>query len=118
MPLMQMLSTALAEATGTDASSAKKVSLPLSDPNQLRSEMADAGFTVQIEHVTHAIERGTIAEFWQRAQHGFAPIALMRHHMGEAAFLPIAEKVGEILKDRFTGPVHHEMTAYLALGSK
>lgn len=91
---------------------------PLSDPDELRAEMADAGFDVTIEETTHSIESHSLEQFWLSMRESFAPLVLLEDKMGDA-FLPIADGIWRRLVERFgEGPQVVRMPAWLALGEK
>jgi SAM-dependent methyltransferase len=92
---------------------------PLSDPDDLRRELSEAGFTnVEVVEVTHAFETPSVDELWASMHRSFAPLVLLEHKLGAEAFAPIAEGMLRRLKERHTGPQHVAMPAWLALAHK
>lgn len=92
---------------------------PLSDPAEFEREMTAAGFReVRIEERVHAIETENIDAFWASMRRSLAPLVLLEHRMGAAAFAPVVEGIERRLRARHTGAIRVEMPAWLALGRK
>ncbi|MDB4990339.1 MAG: hypothetical protein JWN04_5517 [Myxococcaceae bacterium] len=91
---------------------------PLTDADDLRREMSAAGFEVQIEERTHALEAESIGALWAGMRRSLAPLVLLEQRMGHAAFAPVAAGIEQRLSERYRGALRVEMPAWLALGTK
>jgi len=93
---------------------------PLSDPDMFAGEMAAAGFRdVKVHTITHRASIQTTAEFWATIQRSMAPVALLRHRMGEERWAAIGPRIFERLRGAVgDGPLDMPLTAYLAVGRK
>jgi ubiquinone/menaquinone biosynthesis C-methylase UbiE len=92
---------------------------PLSDPDDLRRELSQAGFTrVEVREVTHAFEMPSIEALWASMRRSLAPLVLLEHKMGTEAFAPIAAGMERRLTERYQGAQRIAMPAWLGLGHK
>lgn len=92
---------------------------PLSDPDDLRRELTQAGFTrVEVREVIHVTETPSIDALWSSMRRAMAPIVLLEHKMGSEAFAPIAAGMERRLKERYSGPQRIAMPAWLGIGHK
>jgi ubiquinone/menaquinone biosynthesis C-methylase UbiE len=93
---------------------------PLSDPEDLRRELREAGFrAVEIVERTHALEMPDIETLWASMRRSLAPLVLLEHRMGSEAFAPIAAGMGQRLRERYSGgALKIDMPAWLGLGHK
>jgi hypothetical protein len=92
---------------------------PLSDRADVEREMTAAGFRdVRVERVTHAEDADSLEAFWARIQRTFAPLALLRQKLGDAAWAPVERGVYATLeRDYGRGPVRLEMQAWIGVGT-
>ncbi len=92
---------------------------PLTSPDEIRTEMSDAGFlNIQITPSTHAIETPDISTMWSGMRKTFAPIVLTEHHMGTENFEPIARHIEAELARKFHGAIRIAMPAWLGRGTR
>jgi SAM-dependent methyltransferase len=92
---------------------------PLSDPEDLRRELAQAGFVnVDVVERTHAFEMPSIEALWASMRRSLAPLVLLEHRLGADAFAPIAKGMERRLCERYTGAQRIEMPAWLGVGQK
>jgi SAM-dependent methyltransferase len=92
---------------------------PLSDAEEFRAEMSAAGFqNVQIVERIHAEDAPSIDEFWRVMRRSLAPLVLLEHKLGSAAFEAVAAGIERRLKETYKGPVRVEMPAWLGIGQK
>lgn len=91
---------------------------PLSDPADFEREMRAAGFEVEICERTHHLVAPNIDELWSGMRRSLAPLVLLEHRMGSAAFAPISEGIERRLRERYPGAIDVAMPAWLALGKK
>ena len=94
--------------------------MPLSDPEEFMREMSSAGFhQVSIHTVTYHAATPSLTEFWQKTQRSAAPVALLRHKLGEAHWLEVANGVLDQLQATLgDGPVEELYTMHLGVGAK
>jgi ubiquinone/menaquinone biosynthesis C-methylase UbiE len=92
---------------------------PLSDPEDLRRELSEAGFSkVEVVESMHAIEAASVDVLWANMRRSMAPLVLLEHRMGSEAFAPIAAGMERRLKEHYRGALRIEMPAWLGLGHK
>jgi ubiquinone/menaquinone biosynthesis C-methylase UbiE len=116
IPLLVEVFSALAEALpGVPFGDGKG---PLSDPEEFRAELEQAGFSVRIEARTHGFAMPDVHALWASMLRGNAPLVLLAHKLGPEAFAPIAARIEARLHERWQGPVVVDMPAWLALGTK
>ncbi len=92
---------------------------PLTDPDELRAELAAAGFRdVAVESTMHAVEWPDLDSCWASVSRGFAPLVLMKDKLGSAAFAPAAAAIRARLGQKLgPGPGRSEMPAWLGVGT-
>ena len=93
---------------------------PLSDSQEFTQEMSAAGFrdvtihTVKVLNTTPELD-----EFWEKTQRSAAPVAMLRHNLGEARWTEIAKGVINHLRETIgSGPVEEVYTMHLGVGTK
>ncbi len=92
---------------------------PLSDPEDMRRELSDAGFTnVEVVESVHAFDMPDIDALWASMRRSLAPLVLLEHRIGTEAFAPIAAGMQRRLREGYRGALHVEMPAWLGLGHK
>lgn len=93
---------------------------PLGDPDEVRAEMAAAGFrAVEVHTVTHRAEAASVAAFWESNVRSSAPLVLIRSRFDAAAWAEIGAGVVARLEEEFgTGPVEIAWPALLGVGVK
>jgi hypothetical protein len=92
---------------------------PLSDPDDIRSELSAAGFTrVEVVEHIHSFDRPDIDALWASLRRSFAPLVLLEHRIGSEAFAPIAARMQKRLRDRHQGALHIEMPAWIGIAHK
>jgi SAM-dependent methyltransferase len=92
---------------------------PLSDPQDMRRELATAGFTeVEVTERVHAFDMPDADAMFDSMRRSLAPLVLLEHRIGSQAFAPIAAGLQERLRERHQGPLHIEMPAWLGIGLK
>jgi ubiquinone/menaquinone biosynthesis C-methylase UbiE len=71
--------------------------MPLTDPDELRDEMASAGFREVVVHrVVHTEPPSTVDAMWERMGRSMAPLVLLRRGLGEEAW----ERLGDAMRAR------------------
>jgi ubiquinone/menaquinone biosynthesis C-methylase UbiE len=71
--------------------------MPLTDPDDLRDEMANAGFRdVVVHRVVHTEPRSSVDAIWERLGRSMAPLVLLRRGLGEEAW----GRLGEAMRAR------------------
>jgi hypothetical protein len=92
---------------------------PLSDPEDLRRELGEAGFTdVKVVEVTHVMEVPSMEDWWVSLRRSLAPLVLLEHRLGSEAFAPIAAGMQRRLNERYQGAQSIAMPAWLGIGYK
>ncbi len=93
---------------------------PLCNAEELRSEMAAAGFReVVVREVTHAIEVPSADEFWRTLERSTPPIHVAREQLGEERWSEVHRRITDLLRSRWgTGPQRLPMIANLAVGER
>ena len=91
---------------------------PLIDPDDLRREMSDAGFEVQIESRRHGFEAPSAEELVNQLLRSMAPLVLLEHRLGKEAFRPVVAGLRRRLEEAHPGPIEVQMSAWLALGTR
>jgi SAM-dependent methyltransferase len=90
---------------------------PLSDPNDLRRELEEAGFVkVTIVERSHAFEAPSVEDLWANLRRTMAPLVLLEHRMGAETFAPVGAGILRRLTAKYSGPQKIEMPAWLGLG--
>jgi ubiquinone/menaquinone biosynthesis C-methylase UbiE len=91
----------------------------LSDDATIREEVLAAGFrTVEVHPVTYAWDYPSTAEMWAASERTMAPVVLLRHRHGPAAWAPISERVRTRLEAVLgTGPQSMAMPAWLTVAT-
>jgi len=91
---------------------------PLGEPAELIEAFTAAGFgNVRVESRTHAVESGSMEEFFVGMRRSNAPFVLLKHKLGEEKWAEVSAGVLSRLQARFgNGPQRVEFTANLALG--
>lgn len=92
---------------------------PLSDPEDLRRELSEAGFArVEVVERTHAFDVPDADALFASMRRSLAPLVLLEHRMGSETFAPIATGIQRRLRERHPGALHIEMPAWLGIGHK
>lgn len=93
---------------------------PLCDLEQLRDEMAAAGFhQVAVREVTHALEVTSAEDLWRTLERSTPPIHAAREALGEDRWESVHARITDLLRARWgTGRQRLPMTANLALGRR
>ena len=93
---------------------------PLGTQDAFREEMAAAGFhEVAIHEISYRRVTATIGEYWESKQRSAAPVALLRHRLGEEKWADVAEGVHRHLRQTVgDGPVEERINLYLGIGVK
>ena len=91
----------------------------LSDDSVIRDEVLAAGFrAVDVHQVTFGVDYASPAEMWASSERTMAPLVLMRHRLGPAAWAPIAERVCTRLEAVVgSGPLTMQMPAWLTVAT-
>jgi SAM-dependent methyltransferase len=93
---------------------------PLGEPDEIRLEMAAAGFVeTSVHSIAHALSFPSVSAFWQSMLRSSPPLALLRESLGdkewssfnEAAVAKLTEQLGD-------GVIRAEWPALLGLGRK
>ncbi len=93
---------------------------PLGEPDEIRLEMAAAGFVeTSVHSIGHTLSFPSVAAFWQSMLRSSPPLALLREKLGEkewtvfnqSALARLSEKLGE-------GVIRAEWPALIGLGRK
>jgi ubiquinone/menaquinone biosynthesis C-methylase UbiE len=92
--------------------------MPLGSPDDLRDEMANAGFRdVVIHRVVHTEPPSTVDAIWERLGRSMAPLVLLRRGLGEAAWRRLGDAVRARLVECFgSEPEPISLTANLGVG--
>lgn len=91
---------------------------PLVDPDDLRREMGEAGFQVQVESRRHGFVAPSVEELLDGLLRSLAPLVLLEHRLGQEAFRPVVAGLRRRLKESHPGPIDVQMSAWLALGTR
>ena len=91
---------------------------PLSDPDDFRREMTDAGFpSVAVETVAQDLTAPSFDAFWESMQRTNAPLVLIRHRAGAARWAELAPRIRERVRAALgEGPLVISRGAYLGIG--
>jgi ubiquinone/menaquinone biosynthesis C-methylase UbiE len=92
--------------------------MPLTDPDEFRGEMTDAGFRdVVVHRVVHTEPRSTVDAMWERLGRSMAPLVLLRRALGEETWGRLGEAVRARLVERFGAePEPISLAANLGVG--
>ena len=67
---------------------------PLSQPEEFRAELGEAGFTsVAVHERQHLTRVPSLAEFWASVERTTAPVVLLKRRLGEARWQEVADGV-------------------------
>ncbi len=92
---------------------------PLSDPDDIRSELSAAGFArVEVVERIHSLDMPDIDALWASLRRSLAPLVLLEHRVGSEAFAPIAAGLHRRLRERYQGALHIEMPAWIGVAHK
>ncbi len=93
---------------------------PLSDPDEIRRELIGAGLSdVRVEELVAGREFPSMSDAWRSIARSTAPLALLRHRLGQDSARAMEEKLLADLVARFgAGPVRFDAIAYLASGRR
>ena len=93
---------------------------PLSDPEAFAGEMSAAGFREATIHtITYSGTMASPSAFWEKMQRSAAPVVLLRHKLGEAAWAEVADGVlVRLQKALGAGPVEEQYASHLGVGIK
>ena len=91
---------------------------PLSDPDDFRREMTEAGFpTVTVETVAHDLTSPSFDAFWDSMERTNAPLVLIRHRAGAARWAELAPRIRDRVRAALgDGPLVIGRGAYLGIG--
>jgi hypothetical protein len=91
---------------------------PLGEPEAAMAELRDAGLReVGCAWSRHAFEAPDREAWYAQMERTLAPLALMRHRLGEAAWAPVGARLRAATLARLPeGPVRAEMPALLSFG--
>ena len=91
---------------------------PLSDPDDIRREMLEAGFSsVTVEPVAHDLTAPSFDAFWDSMERTNAPLVLIRHRVGQARWAELAPRIRERVRAALgEGPLVISRGAYLGIG--
>jgi len=91
---------------------------PLSDPDDFRREMTEAGFpSVTVETVAHDLTAPSFDAFWDSMERTNAPLVLIRHRAGAARWAELAPRIRERVRAALgDGPLVISRGAYLGIG--
>lgn len=91
---------------------------PLSDPEQFRDEMTEAGFRdVSIHTVKHRVEVPSVEHFWASQEKASAPIVLLRSRLSEGEWRETSARVIAGVEKKFgAGPLSLAWPARLGAG--
>lgn len=94
--------------------------LPLSDADAFALEMSAARFReVTIHTVGQTVTTPSLSEYWAKVQRSAAPVALLRHRLGEERWAEVATGVFHRLEDALgDGPVEERYSQHLGVGVK
>ena len=92
---------------------------PLTDRDEFAAEMSAAGFRdVEVREMTHSFPAATTEEFVASLERTCAPLALLRHKMGEA-WKPFSERLqGRFVERVGNGPHEVALPAWLGVGTR
>jgi ubiquinone/menaquinone biosynthesis C-methylase UbiE len=91
--------------------------MPLSDPEELRSEMSAAGFTVDVTGVSHTLEVPSTIELWRGLERSHVAIVIAKHQLSAVEYEALTTRLAERLVEELgEGPQSLTMEAWLALG--
>ena len=92
---------------------------PLSDPEDLRSEMGAAGFDVTLHSVDHALNTLNLHALWQSMQQAHVGLGIARKQLTAAGYERLCSRIERRLRDELhDGPQTLHMPAWLAHGVK
>jgi ubiquinone/menaquinone biosynthesis C-methylase UbiE len=93
---------------------------PLSDSQEFTQEMSAAGFRDVTIHTVKEIDTTpTLTEFWDKTQRSAAPVALLKHKLGEERWTEVANGViSHLQKKMGNGPFEEIYTMHLGVGTK
>jgi ubiquinone/menaquinone biosynthesis C-methylase UbiE len=93
---------------------------PLTTLAEMKTEMAAGGFAhVEARGVEHIVESPSLDAWWASMRRSLAPLVLMRHRLGEAAFAPIEAGIVERLRAKFgRGPQSMRFAAIFGIASR
>ena len=91
---------------------------PLSDPEDFRREMTDAGFSsVTVETVAQELTTPSFDTFWDSMERTNAPLVLIRHRVGAERWAAVAPRIRERVRAALgDGPLVISRGAYLGIG--
>ena len=91
---------------------------PLSDPEDFRREMSEAGFpSVTVETVAHELTAPSFDAFWDSMERTNAPLVLVRHRVGALRWAELAPRIRERVRAALgEGPLVIGRGAYLGIG--
>jgi SAM-dependent methyltransferase len=116
VPPIATVAAALAELVpGTPPPPARG---PMTDPDDVRAELAAAGFTdVAVHAAAHAMSWPSTTAMAASMERTFVPIVLARRRLGEAAFAPVAAGLRARLEAALgAGPQRIDFPAWLGVG--
>jgi SAM-dependent methyltransferase len=93
---------------------------PLSEPEDIVSDMGQAGFaTVTVHPRLHVVQAPSLADFWGGVERTMAPLVLLRRKLGEARWKEVAAGVVARLRAHLgDGPFDLELRALLGHARK
>lgn len=109
-----VINAALAEASGQASAGPP----PLSDPDQLRAEMAAAGFTrVEVKAVSHTLESPSTEALWHGLERAHVALGIARDQLPPAGYSRLSRRIRQQLEAELgAGSQQLAMPAWLALG--
>lgn len=117
VPLLDVLLTAPSEDLAGFAYDGRGGAL--SDPDDVRAELAAAGFsTVEVREITHGTDFADADAAFASAARAMAPLALVARRLGPAAFAELSAVVRARLRARLgAGPVRLDMPALFGIAT-
>lgn len=103
--------------TGAPAPAAGTQQLPLVTQEACREEMSREFRDVEVYKITHTQRYASAAELWGSLERTMAPVAFMRHGLGEERWKPVADAAQlALLREVGSGPIEVAMPAWLTVG--
>jgi hypothetical protein len=88
--------------------------------DEVVEEMRGAGFeAIEVQAVSASVDMPTLDETWSFMSRGSPPLALLRHNIGEEAWLKVEQGIVATLRRKHgQGPQKLTMNANLGIGRK